>query len=174
MKHKTSLNTPLSEYHGVPKGWFQSDILKRYIDLGGRSSIEPDVAAEPGAPSYLPDRYNWLQYRATLYEIAGGVKRRDKAFVELAIQYIELDYFGSYSGFIRERFARLLKSADLSLDQADRLMRHFESFANSKHYLKEFREYKKLWHKICQDRQMPNNRRHLGGKKPRDAQHISY
>lgn len=65
----------------------------------------------------MPDRYNWLQYRATLYKIADGLSENDPVCIELAIEYIELNYFGSYSGYIRERLARLLKSANLEYKQ---------------------------------------------------------
>ena len=148
MEHRCSSNTPLNIYHGVPVGWSKEEILNRYADLGGKSSIEPSEATEPGAPSWLPDRRNWLQYRATLYKIASGLRGNDSACIELAIQYIELDYFGSYSGFIRERFARLLKNNKLSCSQATRLKRHFQALRNNRTFLQEFREYKKLEERI--------------------------
>lgn len=144
MEHKMSSNTPLSIYHGVPQGWAKEEIIHKYIALGGTQNIEPEEAQEPGAPSWLPDRYNWLQYRATLYKIADGLRDHDEACIEIAVQYIELNYFGSYSGFIRERFARLLKSKKLTFKQASRLRRHFKNLKNHRELFQEFKEYKKL------------------------------
>jgi len=59
-----------------------------------------------------------------------------------------LDYFGSYSGFIKERLARLLKSQELSGQQIARLKAHFEHLARSMRRLQEFREYKRLASRI--------------------------
>ena len=148
MDHQRSSNTPLDVYHGVPAGWSKDELIEKYLNLGGKASIEPDEASEPGAPSWLPDRHNWLQYRATLYKIADGLHASDKVCIEFAVQYIELNYFGSYSGFIRERLARLLKGSKLNFKQAVRLKRHFQSLRNNKVFFQEFREYKKLEKRI--------------------------
>ncbi|WP_196137188.1 hypothetical protein [Aliikangiella sp. G2MR2-5] len=145
MDRKISANTPLEEYHGVPKGWSKDELVKTHLALGGEFDISPGEISEPGAPSWLPDRYNWLQYRATLYKIAEGVKSCDKACLELAVRYIELNYFGSYSGFIRERLARNLKNKPLNRLQVERLCRHFQNQIENKQCFQEFREYLKLW-----------------------------
>ena len=141
---QSSSNTPLELYHGVPKGWTKDDIVLKHRLLGGEVSIEIPVATEPGAPSWLPDRYNWLQYRATLHKVSDGVSLKDEACIEIAIQYIELNYFGSYSGFIRERYARQLKSQHLSKKQMIRLDRHFQKLIDNNQCFQEFREYSKL------------------------------
>lgn len=125
MRRLSSASTPREVYHGVPLGWSRDELVHRYAVLGGTRGFEPPEATEPRAPSWLPDRYNWLQYRAALYCIANGIRAGDPVCVELAIEYIELNYFGSYSGFLRERFARALKQAELSQRQAGRLKRHF-------------------------------------------------
>lgn len=99
---KSSHTIPLEVYHGVPKGWSKDEIINEHRSLGGKVSISGKDATEPGAPAWLPDRYNWLQYRETLYRVHEGVKANDSACIELAIRYIELNYIGSYSGYIRE------------------------------------------------------------------------
>ena len=86
MKSKSS-TTPLEDYHGVPEGWSREEIIASHKSLGGNFSITPPEATEPGAPTWLPNRYNWLQYRATLYKIAEGIKASDQACIELAIRY---------------------------------------------------------------------------------------
>lgn len=146
--HRSSYNTPLEIYHGVPSGWSKEEIVAKYKALGGKGSIAPEEATEPGAPSWMPDRYNWLQYIATLHKIADGVSDADAVCIELAIQYIELNYFGSYSGFIRERLARLLKSKPLTYEQASRLKRHIQALRDNKECFEEFREYIKLDRRI--------------------------
>jgi hypothetical protein len=80
--------------------------------------------------------------------IAKGMKQNDPACVELAIRYIELNYFGSYSGFIRARFARLLKSQKLSAVQVLRLNNHFEFLIEKSQCFEEFKEYNKLRKKL--------------------------
>ena len=112
--------------------------------LGGKFSIDGEDAIEPGAPSFFPDRYNWLQYRETLYRICNGVRENDVACIELAIRYIELNYIGSYSGFIREKLARAIKSAPLTSTQNDRLRIHFQNLIDNNECFVEFSEYKKL------------------------------
>jgi len=146
--HRDSLNIPLKIYHGVPKGWSKDEILKAHKSLGGAFSIDGEIVTEPGAPAYLPDRYNWLQYRATLYRVNEGVKANDIACIELSIRYIELNYIGSYSGFIREKLARALKNATLTESQTGRLKEHFQNLINRHECFQEFREYKKLFDKL--------------------------
>ncbi|MGL4666359.1 MAG: hypothetical protein ACRCWR_00325 [Saezia sp.] len=141
---KRSSNTPLKIYHGVPKGWTKEEILATYSTLGGKNKFDTNEATEPGAPYWMPDRYNWLQYRHTLYEIAKGVQAGDEACIELAIRYIELNYFGSYSGFIRAKLARKLKFQHISIAQQKRLCLHFKSLINQQLCFEEFREYNKL------------------------------
>lgn len=148
MDRLCSRNTPLEIYHGVPSGWSKAELISQHKALGGFFEIDSGEASEPGAPSWMPDRYKWLQYRKTLNEIGNGIKKGDKACIELAIRYIELDYFGSYSGFIKERLARLLKPQDLSKQQISRLKRHFDNLVKIKRCLQEFKEYKKLVNKI--------------------------
>lgn len=150
MEPISSRNTPLEIYHGVPKGWSKTELLSLHIELGGTYSINCAEAKEPGAPSWMPDRYNWLQYRETLREIAKGIKQSDTACIEIAIRYIELDYFGSYSGFIKARFARLIKSQQLSSTQKSRLTKHFQFLIKNKQCFEEFKEYNKLRKKLQQ------------------------
>ncbi len=139
----------LETYHGVPKGWSKAELVAAHHNLGGSFSIDGAEATEPGAPEWLPDRKNWLQYRATLYRIAEGVRANDIACVELAVRYIELRYIGSYSGFIRALFARALKSAALTAHQIERLNRVFLTIVENHDYTEEFKEYVKLWQRIA-------------------------
>lgn len=144
-RFKVSLET----YHGVPAGWSKTKLIATHRALGGVFMITSPEATEPGAPSWLPDRKNWLQYRATLYKIAKGVRAKDPACIELAVRYIELRYIGSYSGYIRTRLARGLKHASLSAEQKERLDRVFLSMVKSRDYTCEFREYVKVWQRIA-------------------------
>jgi len=148
MDRKNSRNTSLEAYHGVPKGWRKEEIISIHKSLAGLHNIEGLDATEPGVPSWFPDRYNWLQYRETLRRVAEGVREGDPACIEIAIRYIELNYFGSYSGFIRERLARCLKNQELTNSQIERLKIHFQYLINSKMCFTEFREYKKLQQRL--------------------------
>jgi hypothetical protein len=151
MNRKNSRSVPLEIYHGVPKGWSKDEIINEYRRLGGTFLINGKEATEPGTPSFLPDRYNWLQYRETLYRISEGVKANDSACIELAIRYIELNYIGSYSGFIRAKLARALKGAILAKSQKKRLRTHFKRLIVSHECFQEFSEYKKLLERIDAD-----------------------
>jgi hypothetical protein len=145
MERISSRNIPLTIYHGVPNGWSRSEVVAIHKSLGGTFQIAATAATEPGAPAWMPDRYNWLQYRETLRGIAKGIKVGESACVELAIRYIELNYFG----FLRARFARLLKSQNLSKTQISRLTKHFEFLIQNKQCFDEFKEYNKLRKKIA-------------------------
>lgn len=136
---------PLEIYHGVPKGWYASDILAEHAQLGGHYDIGGPEATEPGAPSWMPERYAWLQYRATLYRVADGVSAGDLACIELAIRYIELRHIGSYSGFVRRLMSRRLKHVSLSPQQQERLHQHFSHLVLTGERTGEYREYFKLW-----------------------------
>ena len=148
MNIKSSHTIPLEKYHGVPDGWSKDALVAEHQRLGGKFSIDGEDASEPGAPAFLPDRYNWLQYRETLYRVCDGVRENDDACIELAIKYIELNYIGSYSGFIREKLARALKSVSLSSAHAERLENHFEDLIRKNECFEEFGGYKKLLKKI--------------------------
>ncbi len=138
----------LDVYHGIPKGWTKEEIIAMHQSQGGTFSLNSSMQIEPGAPSWLPDRKNWLQYRKTLYLLSDGVAAGDSACVELCVQYLELRYIGSYSGFIRARFARKLKSAELTKLQIERLNKLFVKTVLNRDYTEEFKEYVKLWRKI--------------------------
>lgn len=144
MSPKNSQSIPLEQYHGVPRGWSKDEIIKEHRNLGGKFLIDGEDAIEPGAPSFLPDRYNWLQYRQTLYRVCNGVRENDDACIELAIRYIELNYIGSYSGFVKEKFARALKNVSLTPSRTQRLKKHFETLVKENKCFQEFGEYKKL------------------------------
>jgi len=144
---------PLKVYHGVPKGWYAADILAEHGRLGGKYNISGPEAREPGAPSWMPERKAWLQYRQTLYRVADGVKANDAACVELAIRYIELRYIGSYSGFVRSLLSRRLKHASLTPQQNERLHRHFRELLLSGERSIEFKDYFKLWRLLITDEQ---------------------
>ncbi|MFO6423572.1 hypothetical protein [Motilimonas sp. KMU-193] len=145
---RTSSNTPLEIYHGVPEGWSKAEIISEYQSLGGTELADLPEATEPGSPSWLPDRQNWLQYRATIKEIAELVRVGDPAAIELAVRYIELNYFGSYSGFLRERLARALKQQNLTGVQCSRLLSHFSQLISERQCFTEFREFSKLAKRI--------------------------
>ena len=145
---------PLEIYHGVPKGWYANEIAAEHARLGGTFSIAGPEATEPGAPSWMPERNAWLQYRGTLYRVGDGIAFGDPACVELAIRYIELRYIGSYSGFVRALFSRRLKHVVLSDSQRIRLHRHFAALVLNDERTDEFRDYVKLWRRIVTDKEL--------------------
>lgn len=136
---------PLHIYHGVPKGWCAAEIVAEHERLCGQFDIRGPQATEPGAPSWLPERYEWLQYRATLYRIADGVRAGDAACTELAVRFIELRHIGSYSGFVRALLGRRLKHALLTEAQRNRLHAHFSTLVLNNDRSDEFSVYAKLW-----------------------------
>lgn len=139
---------PLEVYHGVPPDWTASRILAEHERLGGVFNLHGPRATEPGSPNWLPDRNNWLQYRAALRRLATGVRANDPACVELAVRYIELRYIGSYSGYLRALLSRSLKNATLTNSQKNRLIEHFLNLVVREERTEEFREYIKLWRKL--------------------------
>jgi len=155
---------PLEVYHGVPKGWYASNILAEHARLGGNYDIGGPEATEPGAPSWLPERKAWLQYRETLYRIADGVSANDSACIELAIRYIELRHIGSYSGFVRSLLSRRLKHVPLSPQQQKRLHRHFRDLVLGGERTEEFRDYVKLWRLFITEEQKQELLRDVASK----------
>lgn len=139
---------PMEIYHGVPKGWLARELIQEHARLGGSHDIAGPDASEPGAPSWLPARYDWLQYRKTLYRIADGMLAGDAACVELAVRFIELRHIGSYSGFIRAKLSRRLKHCSLSAKQRERLHAHFSGLVMRGDRCDEFRNYLGLWRRL--------------------------
>lgn len=154
----------LEEYHGVPKGWYAAEIIAVHANLNGKYNISGPEATEPGAPSWLPERNAWLQYRATLYRIADGVRENDPACVELAIRYIEIRYIGSYSGFVRSLLSRRLKHASITPKQKERLHHHFRTLLLSGERTVEFNDYFKLWRKLLTEKQKNDLLKEFEGK----------
>jgi hypothetical protein len=150
MDSNDSQSIPLQQYHGVPVGWSKDALIAEHRKLGGNWSIDGPDATEPGAPDFLPDRYNWLQYRQTLYRVGDGVRAKDAACIEIAVRYIELNYIGSYSGYIREKLARALKNVSPTPSQSDRLKQHFAVLLKENKRLQEFGEYTKLLKRLNQ------------------------
>ena len=155
---------PLEVYHGVPKGWYASDILAEHARLGGKYDIGGPETTEPGAPSWMPERKAWLQYRETLYRVADGVSANDSACIELAIRYIELRHIGSYSGFVRSLLSRRLKHVTLSPQQQKRLHQHFSDLVLSGEHTEEFRDYFKLWRLFITEKQKKELLREVASK----------
>ena len=143
---------PLETYHGVPRGWTKCEILEAQKTLHASYDLDGADATEPGAPNWLPDRWNWLQYRATLYRVSDGVRAGDHGCIEIAVRYIVLRHIGSYSGFIRARLARALKNASMTMQQNERLNSHFLTLVESGEFTEEFSEYVKLWCRIASQR----------------------
>jgi hypothetical protein len=143
----------LESYHGVPEGWHAREILEEHRRLGGAFDLGGPEACEPGAPSWMPDRYEWLQYRQAMYRVADGLLVDDAACVELAVRFIELRYIGSYSGFIRSLLSRRLKHCALTQDQRQRLHAHFSALAIGEDRCDEFRDYIRLWRRFISPEQ---------------------
>ena len=149
---------PMEIYHGVPMGWYAHEIISEHARLGGIFNLRGNDATEPGAPTWLPERYDWLQYRQTLYRVADGVLTGDAACVELAIRYIELRHIGSYSGYIRARICRRLKHATLMPTQRSRIHQHFAELVINDELTHEFSEYVKLWRRLITDAELESLR----------------
>ena len=132
-------------YHSVPEGWRADDMVSSHKMLRGAYPIS-DIKIGPwGAPSWMTQRYEWLRYKETLNCIAAGIRAGDDACVEIGVRYIEFRFIGSYSGFIRAKLARALRSARLTDEQRARLNEHFLRLVIERDYTEEFREYRKLW-----------------------------
>ena len=144
----------LEIYHGVPSGWRAQEIIEEHVRLGGSFDLKGPDASEPGAPSWLPARYDWLQYRETLRRVADGMVVGDAACVELAIRFIELRYIGSYSGFIRSVLSRRLKHCSLTQAQHERLHAHFSALVIAEDRCDEFRDYLGLWRRLVSPEQV--------------------
>jgi hypothetical protein len=145
---------PLNIYHGVPKGWYAPQIIAEHERLGGQFNLRGPEATEPGTPAWLPERGDWLQYRATLYRVADGILADDAACVELAVRFIVLRHIGSYSGFVRALLSRRLKHVSLIEDQRERLHAHFSDLVLNEDRTEEFRDYVRLWRRIISSVQL--------------------
>jgi hypothetical protein len=139
---------PLEVYHGVPKGWRAQEILAAHARMGGTFDLRGPEAWEPGAPEWMPERYDWLQYRSMVRRLGDGVLAQDSACIELVIRYIELRYIGSYSGFLRSLLCRRLKHVTLTSGQQARLHAHFFRLVADGDRTLEFRDYLDLWRRF--------------------------
>jgi hypothetical protein len=135
----------VEHYHGVPVGWAADILFARHKKLGGWFPLSDFMIGPWSAPSFMSQRHEWLRYRTTLGRVALGIRAGDLACVELAVQYIELRYIGSYSGYLRAKLARALKSAELTAKQKQRLDAHFLNIVTERDYTGEWQSYRALW-----------------------------
>ena len=140
-------------YHRVPPGWYQRDIVQQHKTLRGSFPIDNANASEPGAPSWMPERHEWLQYRETLLRVCSGVRAGDDACVEIAVRFVVARFIGSYSGYIRERLLRALKSAALDETQKRQLKTHFSSLVAKGVRTCEYPEIFRLWVRLVDERE---------------------
>lgn len=167
------VNSPGPAYHAVPPGWSAEEIAARHRALGGVFPLEPQPAAAQAHPPYLTDRPRWLRYIATLRALVAGIRADDAAAVHLAVEYICLNYHGSYSGFLRARLARALKSAALTEAQKQALDAHFLALVETRNYAEEFRIYRKLWAGLISEETVEKMRRHARKTAP-DSPHARW
>jgi hypothetical protein len=139
---------PLEVYHGVPHGWYAHEIRVEHAHLGGTFDLSAPESTNGVHLTWMPERRAWLDYRATLYRVADGLKAGDRACAELAVRYVVWRYIGSYSGFVRSRLARGLKHVELSPDQKQRLHNHFCALVSTEDRSDEFQDYLGLWRRI--------------------------
>ena len=134
------------EYHSVPEGWDQESVLAAHEALHGTFDLQPML---------VPQNYDpWLKYRGALYAIAEGVSSGDRASAELAVRFIELQFVGSYAGFVRELLARRLKHVELTQEQRQRLSAHFLSLLETGVHCQEFHEYLGLWRQFISEAEL--------------------
>ena len=133
------------KYREVPEGWHVEELIETYARLGGRLSIRIDGFRESIPQACSQAWKDWLCYRNMLYRISDGVKAGDPACIELAVRYIELQYIGSYAGYLRARFSRNLKHAVLTVEQKMRLHWHFSDLLWRRKNTFEHKAYLGLW-----------------------------
>ena len=143
-RHRGVDITP-QDYHSVPTGWHADEIFSSHKLMRGAYPISDFKIGRWGAPSWTTERYEWLRYKETLNRVAAGIRAGDEACNEIGVRYLELRFIGSYSGFIRAKLARALRSSRLTGGKQDRLNEHFLKVVIERDYTEEFREHRKLW-----------------------------
>ena len=64
--------------------------------------------------------------------------------IEIGIRYLELNYFGSYSGYLKSRILRALRKIELSTQHISRIRKNVQKLENENKYFYEYSDYKKL------------------------------
>jgi hypothetical protein len=166
----TSKTVDLEIYCGVPKGWSNVELMALYEALGGKypygvlsckeetnndwqvpEGIKAKALVKAKAKATAKAKVKLFEYsnhRHNLEEIANGIKAGDEACIEIAIRYIELNYFARDSGYVKAQYARLLRSQNLSIAQISRLQKHFAQLIKNKQCFQEFSDYKRLIKKL--------------------------
>lgn len=142
------MKTRDNKYYGVPEGWSAVEIRSAYLALGGvgLKSLSSDKMIR--TPSWIIERDKCHRYLDEVRAISQLVKQGDKAAIEMGVRYIELDYFGFFSGYEQTRLARRLKSQELTPDQKVRLIAHFDDLIKTDQCKLGFRDYLKLRRRI--------------------------
>ncbi|VAW71131.1 hypothetical protein MNBD_GAMMA10-1649 [hydrothermal vent metagenome] len=126
-----------------PEGkWSVKNVQKRYNDLAKRYKIKNQVTPMPCTHTNK-DGFTWVYN--IMDSIAKNLEINDKAYTQLAIEYIADNVMGSTTGYIRETLARKLRRVDLSENQKLMLINIFLVQLKSGKILKEYKEYIRLF-----------------------------
>lgn len=137
-------------YEPIPRGWKHWEIADRHRELGG--TFEVKLTQDKLVPfwAFYAER-PWRASVEVLGQVCEGIKVDDQACIEIAIQYLELNHFASYSGHVRQRMASLLKNTYLSKTQKRRIIKWHLSLRQRREFLTEYREIYKLAKKLSEN-----------------------
>jgi hypothetical protein len=129
------------DYNSAGK-WSVTMVESRYARL--RTQLGGVAGFELTPRTYTNSRgMTWVY--PILDRVVEGVRLGDSACIELAVEYIEDNVMGSYTGYLRERLARGLRHAELSKSQRTRLVNVFLSQLTRGNLHQEFRAYIRLF-----------------------------
>ncbi|WP_434339813.1 hypothetical protein [Motilimonas cestriensis] len=122
--------------------WSVESVQKRYRELSLVYGGVGDFFPEPKV--YINQRGAMWTYNI-MKSVVDGVQLGDKACIQLSIEYIQDNLVASTTGYIRERMARALCTAELSNSQKKALVNVFLTMLENGNLQQQFREYIRLF-----------------------------
>ena len=131
------------DFNGTGR-WSQQSILERYAAYARRLKVSPLLDLSPMEQEEKNRR--WVY--PVMFEVVKGIKKGDKACIEIGVEFIEEDGLFRFGKTIKSNTARALRRAVLDLDQVTRIRKRVVHMLIAGHVPLEYREYSKLLRKV--------------------------
>jgi len=83
-----------------------------------------------------------------MYEVIEGIEQGDRACIEIGVEFIEEDERFSFGRTIKSKTARVLRRADLTSEQIDRIRKRVVHMLIAGHVPREYQQYSRLLRKV--------------------------
>ena len=135
--------TQIIDYNGAGK-WSANAIQERYVAYANKLKVFPLRDLTPRTSEFWDKR--WIY--PVMNEIIEGIKQGDRACIEIGVEFIEEDERFSFGRTIKSKTARVLRRAELTSEQIQRIRKRVVHMLVAEHVPREYQQYSRLLRKV--------------------------